>query len=54
MPWTFEDTIKDIQHVSWYWPDGIHTRDELRVLEPGRRNYDSPCPCACGEGNEEA
>lgn len=47
--WTIDDSIRNIQHVSWWWPDGIHTRAELAILEPGRRDYDAPCPCGCGE-----
>ena len=27
--WTLEDSIQDILRVSYYWPDGIHTREEL-------------------------
>jgi hypothetical protein len=48
--WTFEDTIRNMQHTAWLFPDGVHTRDVLRLTEPGRRDYDSPCPCGCGEG----
>jgi hypothetical protein len=51
--WTFEDTIRNVKHVSWMWPDGIHTIKELRSLEPGRRDYESPCPCGCGTTVEE-
>ena len=54
MTWTFEDTIRNIQHAGWLYPDGIHTREQLRLLEPGRRDYDAPCPCGCGEGGSSA
>lgn len=53
MTWTFEDTIRNAEHVGWLFPDGVHTREELRVLEPGRRDYDTPCPCGCGEGDHD-
>lgn len=43
--WATEDTIANITHVGWLYPDGVHTREELRQLEPGRRNYDAPCKC---------
>lgn len=45
--WTFEDTIRNVRHISWLFPDGVHSREELRILE--RRDYDAPCPCECGE-----
>lgn len=45
----YQKMIKDIQHTRWLYPDGIHTRYELRILEPDSRNYSSPCPCGCGE-----
>jgi hypothetical protein len=45
-PWTLEDSIADIEHVSYHWPDGVHTREELERLEPGRRPFnDDGCPC---------
>ena len=43
-------TLRQIAHICWLYPDGIHTREELRRLEPDRRDYDKPCPCGCGEG----
>ena len=44
--WTYGDTIADIEHVGWHWPDGIHTKAELDVLEPGRRTtLPDACPC---------
>jgi len=38
-PWTLEDSIAEIRRVSEQWPDGVHTREELEVLEPGRRTW---------------
>lgn len=47
--WTIEDSVRNMQHIGWLYPDGIHHREALRRLEPERRDYDAPCPCGCGE-----
>lgn len=49
-----QSTIDEAAHIGWLYPDGIHTREELRILEPGRRDYESPCPCRpCTKDREE-
>jgi len=36
-PLVSQETLREIARVSWNWPDGIHTREELAETEPGRR-----------------
>jgi hypothetical protein len=48
-----DETLRNVAHVGHHWPDGVHTREELEQLEPGRRGADflsTPCPCGCEAG----
>jgi hypothetical protein len=40
-----DEEIDNLVHIDWMYPDGVHAREELRLLEPDSRNYDDPCPC---------
>jgi integrase len=39
---SWEESIAEIERVSAAYPDGVHTVDELEVLEPGRRPLLNP------------
>ena len=39
-----DETLRQVVHIGWMYPDGVHTREQLRVLEPNQRDYDEPCP----------